>query len=285
MIRFLLLVAIVLGFALPAESLDLKASTVWTNLTWASSRQADTAGETFSGSDLYGNGSLLLTQKLKNDFALSSGWVGDPIQRGRIFLKLGYSQENFSVSLSPFVGTLTTPQTWFNPGMSLRLQTTKPGLGFIGAGFLTTFAPVANNGDAYTSGMHAEVGMYLEHGILTFSVENKAFLTDTNGVFVKDSQTRYLFDTEVFEKNIPFRFAVDLGYQTLSRTYTAPAVTSTQIDSCLFGGKLSWVTSPRSSVFVKALVSLFSLGEGAAIYGVPSSTALFELEAGFTYQE
>ena len=285
MIRFLLFVGIVLGVALPVEALEWKASTLWTNLTWAPSRQADTAGETFSGSDLYGNGSLLLTQKLKNDFSLSSGWVGDPIQRGRIFLKVGYSQENFALSLSPFVGTLTTSQTWFNPGMSLRLQATKPGLGFIGAGFLTTFAPVTSNGDAYTSGMHAEAGVYLEHGILTFSVENKAFLTDDNGVFVKDSQTRYLFDTDVFEKNIPFRLAVDLGYQTLNRTYTASAVTWTQIDTGLFGGRVSWVTSAHSSVFLKALVSLFSLGEGAAIYSVPSSTALFELEAGFDYQD
>ncbi len=285
MIRFILILGILVSSGIPASALDWQASTLWTNLTWAPSRQADTAGETFSGSDLYGNGSLLLTQKLKNDFTLSSGWVGDPIQRGRIFLQLGYSQENFSLALSPFVGTLTTPQTWFNPGMSLNLQVTKPGLGFIGGGFLTTFAPVASNGDEYTSGMDAVAGVYLEHGILTFSVANKAFLTNNSGIFVKDSQTRYLFDTEVFEKNIPFRIAVDLGYQTLNRTYTSSAITWTQIDTGLFGGRLSWVTSPHTSFFLKTLISLFSLGEGATLYSVPSSTALFELEAGISYQD
>jgi hypothetical protein len=265
-------------------SLDLELSTRFDSLYWAPTRGDNTAGYTYRGSDLFWNIQGSVTQELQDGLLFKGGVQIDPILRWRAYSQLSYSLENMTLQFAPFLGVFNTTQKWFNPGLDAQVQYAWPGFMFVRGGFLTTFAPVAKTGDYYINGLSAAVGALLENGIVTFSIEDKSSSFRVSDVLTTvDESTKYWVDTEMFLKNVPFRWAVLTGYQVTRRSYVEAAQVDTSIHSVLVGGRISWDFGAGTVVYAQGETSFFNTGWDATVMKLPTSTPVFDVVAGVRY--
>jgi hypothetical protein len=264
---------------------EVDSSAMVTNLYWASSRNADTTGVTFNGQDYFWNWNESITEAIGKEMEVRLGWLTDPILRHQVFVDFMGHYDNLSYSVGPVLGAFNTQQNWFSPGLRAELQYTQPGVFFFRTHLETSFPPILAPGDTYSGELKGSLGLYLENGIVTLEAENKTFVENKSNTNVKDNLTKYQMETEIFVKNFPMRLAIDLGYQTLSRIYY-PFNTSisTQVDSALFGGRLTWDINSKSTVYLKEENSLFSFGQNSTAYSVPDYGLLFSLEVGYRWK-
>ena len=264
---------------------EVDSSAMVTNLYWAPSRNADTPGETFNGQDYFWNWNESFKAALGKELEVRTGWLTDPILRHQLFVDFMGHYNNLSFSVGPVLGTFNTQQTWFSPGIRTEFQYTLPGVLFFRTHLETSFPPLLAPGDTYSGELKGSLGFYLENGIVTLEAENKTFVENKSNTNVKDNLTKYLMDTEIFVKNFPMRLAIDLGYQSLSRIYyPVNTSVSTQVETALFGGKITWDINSKSSIYVKEENSLFSFGQQSTVYSVPDYGLLFSLEAGYRWK-
>jgi hypothetical protein len=285
MIRTLRWAALLFLSASSAWSLDLELSTRYDTFYWAPTRDNDTAGYTFRGSDLFWNVQGSVTQELQDGLLFKGGVDIDPILRWRAYSQLSYTLENMTLQFAPFLGIFDSTQKWFNPGLEANVQYTWPGFMFVRGGFLTTFAPVSKTGDYYLSGLSAAVGALLENGIVTFKIEDKSATFRINDTLTTvDETTKYWVDTEMFLKNVPFRWAVLTGYQVTKRSYVETgSEVNTPVHSLLLGGRFSWDFGSGTTAYVQGETSFFNTGWDSTVMDMPSSTVLFDLIAGVRY--
>jgi hypothetical protein len=265
-------------------SLDLDLSTRFDSLYWAPGRGDNTAGYTFRGSDLFWNIQGSVTQELQDGLLFKGGVQIDPVLRWRAYSQLSYSLENLTLQFAPFLGLFNTTQKWFNPGLDAMVQYTWPGFMFVRGGFLTTFAPVSKTGDYYLTGLSAAVGALLENGIVSFNIEDKsATFRVSDTLTTVDASTKYWVDTEMFLKNVPFRWAVLTGYQVTRRSYVETAQVDTSVHSVLLGGRFSWDFGGGTTAYIQGETSFFNTGWDSTVMKLPSTTPVFDAVAGVRY--
>jgi len=271
-------------FASTAFGIDLETSFRFDNLYWAPTRTSSTAGKTFDGTDLFWNLQGSISQELGDGLTFKGGIEVDPILRARAYSRLGVALDSLTLSFTPFLGTFSSTQKWFNPGLEAMVEYTWPGLMFVRGGFLTTFAPVSKEGDYYLSSQAAAVGFLSENGIVSFNIEDKAATFRQSATLTTvDSSTKYWMDTEMFLKNFPLRWAILTGYQVTGRSYVTTVEVSTPVHSVLLGGRLSYDFGGGTVVWVQGEASLFNVGWNDTILNLGSSKTLFQTVAGVHY--
>jgi len=284
MIRTLLCAVLLFLGASSAWSLDLELSTRLDSLYWAPTRDNDTSGHTFQGTDLFWNVQGSVTQELQDGLLFKGGVEIDPVLRWRAYSQLSYNLENMTLQFAPFLGIFNSTQKWFNPGMDASVQYTWPGFMYVRGGFLTTFAPVSKTGDYYLSGLSAVVGLLMQNGIVSFHIEDKsATFRASDSLTTVDASTKYWLDTEMFLKNFPLHWAVLTGYQVTKRSYIAAAEVDTPVHSALLGARFSWDFGSGTTAFLQAESSFFNTGWDDTVMAVPSSRVIFDTVAGVRY--
>jgi hypothetical protein len=143
---------------------------------------------------------------------------------------------------------------------------------------------VSKTGDYYLSGLSAAVGALLENGIVSFNIEDKsATFRVSDTLTTVDASTKYWMDTEMFLKNVPFRWAVLTGYQVTRRSYVETAQVDTSVHSVLLGGRVSWDFGAGTVVFVQGETSFFNTGWDDTVMKLASTTPVFDMVAGVRY--
>jgi len=262
---------------------DMEVSFRTDNLYWAPTHRDTAAGRTYQGADLFWSLEGSVTQELGDGLLFKGGIVNDPVLRTRAYTQLGFTLDNLSLNFSPFLATFNSTK-WFSPGMEAMVEYTWPGLLFVRGGFLTTFAPVAKNGDYYLSSLTAGVGALLENGILSFNVVDKMATFQLPGTLTTvDGSTKYWVDLEMFLKNFPLRWAFLTGYQLTNRTYLDATEVSTPVHSVLIGARLAWDFGQGTTTYLQGESAFFQQGWDDTILKVPSSTAVFQAACGVRY--
>lgn len=253
------------------------------NLYWAPSHRDTVDGRTYQGADLFWTVEGSITQELGDGVLFKGGVINDPVLRSRAFTQLGFALNSLSLNFSPFLATFNSSK-WFSPGMEALVEYTWPGLLFVRGGFLTTFSPVAKNGDYYLSSLTASVGGLLENGILTLNVVDKAATFQLpDGLTTVDGSTKYWVDLEMFLKNFPLRWAFLTGYQLTNRTYLTASEVSTPVHSLLIGARFAWDFGQGTTTFLQGESAFFQQGWNGAVVRVPSQTAVFQASTGVRY--
>ena len=284
MLRRLVVAVFGCTLALVASAAELETAGSISNLYWAPDRIDNTAGHTMTGSELFWQVEGSVSQDFSDGLRFKGGVEQDPILKRRLFAELGFDVNNLTIHFTPFVGLINTAQKWFNPGLEASVRYVFPGVGFVEGGFSTSFAPLSKVGDYYISSEFASVGISVENGIITFSVDDRSSIVRSTSLLdVQDYQTRYLLDTEIFYKNFPVRTNLILGYQLMGRAYIASSPHDTPLHSALGGLRLTMLVGPDFSVYSEGIASLVNLGLGDTLLKVPDSSLLFELKTGLKF--
>ena len=263
---------------------DLEVSSRVSNLFWSPTKANNVAGYTYDGSDLFWNLQGSITQEVGEGLLFMGGLENDPVLRQRVYGQLAFSLDNLTISFTPFIGTFSSAQKWFNPGMEAQVEYTWPGVLFLRGGFLTSFAPVSKVGDYYLASLTAASGAQLENGIVTFLIEDKSATFRTKETLtIVDTSTKYWLDTEMFLKNFPLRWAVLMGYQKTGRSYVTNAEVTTSLHSFLLGARFAWDFGMGTQIFAQAESSLFNVGWDSTVMKLPSTAAVFQTVTGVRY--
>jgi hypothetical protein len=96
-------------------------------------------------------------------------------------------------------------------------------------------------------------------------------LEEKSNLLIEDSVTRYFFKADVFSKNVPYTCRVDLGYQSLSRSYSFYSVSTSAAGASLdrtsetdefkalyIGLETSYTASPAFKVLLGAEMPVYS---------------------------
>jgi hypothetical protein len=263
-----------------AFCLDLGVE-VWTgNLGFRSDRPA--ADVSLPGADYLLGGSVFVAQPITESFSFETGFFSDPILRNISYTLFQYEEKVISIGVGPFFGFFNdaTATTILKPGISTSVKVEMPGIVFIkfrsdssiGGGLVEVGSYLQEKTDV-------SLGVYIHNAICSLNLSQRKFTQKQDAYTVIDALTDYSFQTDIFQKNTPYRVLISLGYQILSKTYIGTATATHILNSVIVGTDLDF-TFLDSAVFTLNLESnVYSFGQGQLVGS--SANYLFRAFTGF----
>ena len=229
-----------------------------------------------------------------NGIGFSFGFEKDPIQRNSLFASIRYDHEYFFIEGGPFFGLFNTKKLPVNPGVSGTLGLMLPGIVFVEAGGATTLAaiPMEKEGNYSQTGADLKAGFWVPHVIcsLNMSLKNNT-LRDTTTTLIEDELHRYFFRADVFTKNYSYTVKVDMGFQSLKRSYTSLDVVGSDIVKTTQTDEFRSLFIGMEGTFTIIPGLKFVLGGEIPVYSwsvrpmedPPQKTIFFEARAGIIF--
>jgi hypothetical protein len=205
------------------------------------------------------------------------GFDRDPVLRNRIITNIRFNFEYIHLDIGPFIGPLNNGDQVITPGISAGLTAEWPGIlfGRLAAGS-TIGAGLNDDGDYIQQNGEIAFGFWVPHVINTLNVSLRSFTEQIGDERIEDRWIRYQYTADVFSKNVPYTVHIDMGYQTLERSYSAGGTDT--LKSVFIG----FETTIRINSTVKALLGaempVYSWGEKPL--GNPGRTVLFQAHTG-----
>jgi hypothetical protein len=133
----------------------------------------------------------------------------------------------------------------------------------------------------YTAEMTSfSLGFWLPNLVNTLSVNSKKYSTyQTNTLYTEDELHRFSNRFQIHAKPEPYTIAIDMGYQTLSRSYNSSDKDT--LRSIFLGFETALTVKPRLTIVFGAEMPIYSWGIES-----PGSTGhiwLFQAFAGFVW--
>ncbi|MDR2159008.1 MAG: hypothetical protein LBP23_02950 [Treponema sp.] len=209
----------------------------------------------------------------------------DPILRnrlgGEVELRLSFLHFSFGPVISPF----NTGESLISPGFSGRLELQFPGLVFGSLAASSNFGTaLASTGDFLQQSGEAALGFWAPNVVCTLQVNTRSFTERiSRNLLIKDDLTRYQFRADVFSKNVPYTIRVDLGYQSLKRSYSGGTADDTdEFESIYLGFEGSYRVVPRIRIILGVEMPVYSWGSNP-LKSPGRSTVLFNAHAGLNW--
>src|SRR5271157_1335651 len=262
--------------AASAAGLDLGLQTWAGNLGFTTDRTStDTR---FPGSNYFWGLSLYGSQPITDKFGFETGFYSDPVLRNISYTLFSYNEKVISLGVGPFFGFFNDSGTLLKSGISTSVKLQLPGVVFVSFRSDSSIGgELVQEGDYLQQRDDISFGFYVLNAICTLSLDTRKFEQKTDVDTVVDSLTIYSFSTDVFQKNVPYRFIVKFSYQSLAREFITGAVTAT-LNSLVLGTELD-ITMPGSVVLQAGIEgSVYSFGQGTLVGS--SEAFLFRTFAG-----
>jgi hypothetical protein len=232
------------------------------------------------GGDYFWGVSIFGSQPLSDSITLESGFYSDPVLRNTSRTIFTYSTKFLSVGIGPIFGLFNDLGTPVKSGISSFVRLEYPG-----TVFLTLRSDSSLGGSLVQVGDYAQertdvaLGVYFPNAICTLSVTTRSFEQKAASQDVTDSLTEYIFATEIFKKNVPYRLRVWMGYQDLSRTYVTGSTVTATLGSVILGTQVDVTLAGPVTLRAGVEGNIYSFGLGTLIGG--DSAFLFRSYAGF----
>ncbi|MDR2020284.1 MAG: hypothetical protein LBQ14_05895 [Treponema sp.] len=205
------------------------------------------------------------------------GFDRDPVLRNRIITNISFNFEYIHLDIGPFIGPFNTRDRVITPGISAGFAAEWPGIlfGRLTAGS-TVGAGLNAGGDYVQQNGEIAFGFWAPYVINTLSASLRSFTEQTGGGKIEDRWIRYQYTADVFSKNVPYTVHIDMGYQTLERSYSAGGTDT--LKSVFLGFETTVRINPMVKVLLGAEMPVYSWGEKPL--GNPGRTVLFQAHTG-----
>jgi hypothetical protein len=178
--------------------------------------------EQFEGR-LFQTGRIKISGEAENNFYYDGGFERDFLLRNRLFANMGLKLEYVTLEVGPLMGLFNSKDQTINPGFSAGLGLEFPGILFITLKASSSLGSILNiTGNYLQKTGEISAGFWVPYAICSFNMITKGFdVEEKADLLIEDSANRYFFRADVFSKNVPYTCRVDLGYQSLKRSYSA----------------------------------------------------------------
>jgi hypothetical protein len=276
------LLGLLLGLPLGGFSLDLTLKGGLGNMNFDPERREALGEGVFSPSGIYPLGQIRIDWEYSGTMNFSAAFERDPLLRNTIGANVGFTTGVIRLDMGPFMGFFNTPGDTMTPGISTAINLEIPGRVFasvkvastIGAGLKVQGGYVQESGEI-------SLGFWVPYVVVTLGVKNRGFTEQiTDNLVIMDEQIRYQFGADVFAKNVPYTVHIDMGYQSLKRSYVTPEPVATdELKSIFVGFEAVFTIRPFTRLILGAESPLYSWGE-APLKAPPINTPLFQAHAG-----
>ncbi|MDR2109952.1 MAG: hypothetical protein LBP32_01450 [Spirochaetaceae bacterium] len=209
-------------------------------------------------------GQVRLAGDYSNFISFAAAFERDPVLRNRVTTDFGLNIGYFRLNVGPFMGPFNTREKIITPGLTAGLTLEIPGIffGSIAAGS-TIGTTLRTPGEYLQQTGEITLGFWLPHVISALSVNLRSFSEQEGGdLVIQDELVRYQFSAEVFTKNVPYTVHIDMGYQTLERSYSSAAQSDSDKLKSVFLGFESYVRlNPFVKLILGAEMPVYSWGE------------------------
>jgi hypothetical protein len=204
-----------------AFGLDFRVAGGLGNLAFDKDRTGPLGSETFEFV-YHPFGLVRLEGDYSDIISFDAGFEMDPILRNRIITNISFNTDYVRFDIGPFMGAFNTEEKIINPGIGSTLTLELPGIIFGSVSAASTLGAAVNaRGDYLQEAGEIALGFWIPHVICTLSLQSRAFTEKAEGdLVIKDERLRYQLRADVFAKNVPYTVYVDIGYQSLKRSYT-----------------------------------------------------------------
>jgi len=161
---------------------------------------------------------------LKGDYSDKIGYFfsleRDSVLQNTLSGGITVDLEYINIELGPFAGLLNTSLQPLKAGIMGGIELSYPGIIFGSIKGLSSIGSQSDfPGDYIQSGAEVNLGFWLPNVIPRLSYSVKSFTRREDSVLLRDELTRYLFSAEVFSKNVNYTIRVDMGFESLKRSY------------------------------------------------------------------
>jgi hypothetical protein len=289
--------------AVNAGALELTVSGGGGNFSYDLDRENSlgAAGEAFESKG-YGYGLVGLKGDFSDLVGFSIALERDSIMRNRFVTNADIRLGRLKLEVGPFVGIFNDARQPLNAGISAGMGVEIPGIlfGSIKAGS-TIGALASQAGENLQQTSDISIGFWVPHVVCTLSMNGKSFTNRANELLMtKDERIRYQFQADVFGKNIPYTIQVNIGYQSLKRSYmpqgsaaivddgtfsgifvSVPSETD-ELRSVYFGFEATYRIVPQIQVMLGAEMPIYSWSK-EPMQSPNREKAFFELNAGIVW--
>jgi hypothetical protein len=208
-------------------------------------------------------GAVSLEGKFSDMVDFSAAYERDPVLGNRIFGSVGFKMSVFRLDFGPFVGLFNSGERALTPGIAAALALEFPGVifGSLKAGS-TLGSPASFAGDYLQQTGEFALGFWVPYVVCTLSINSRGFTRwKTGDLLMKDELIRYQFRADVFTKNVPYTIRIDMGYQSLKRSYMSSAgATADELKSIYIGVEGSYRIIPSLRLILGMEMPVFVWG-------------------------
>ena len=239
-------------------SMELEVSGGLGNLMFDKSRTISLTegGEVFKPK-IFTFGQIRLSGEHKN-LTFNAGFEADPILRNSLFGNIGLESEYFLFEIGPFLGIYNTREMPFIPGISGGLKFQRPGVVFAQANASSSLAFYNREKTGHYSlySVDFAAGFWLPNAICSLNMGLQRFTQRASRDYlIGDHLDRYFLRAHFFAKNVPFTLRLDLGYQSLKRSYTN---NTDEIESIFAGFEGYFTINERLKIILGAEIPVYT---------------------------
>ncbi|HOV62273.1 MAG TPA: hypothetical protein PLG43_00135 [Spirochaetia bacterium] len=241
-------------------SMDIGGMFHFGNLTLDQASTAPVAD--FDGTEYDWGVSVFGSEKLSDKISIDAGLYYDPVLKYTTYTLFEYDESFFSIGVGPFFGLFNTMETPLKSGISTTFRVELPGVVF--ASFRADSSiggRLIKEGDYIQERNEVSLGFYVPNAIVSLNLITKDYAEKAASREIDTSFTEYSFKTEVFQKNIPYRFLLSFGYQKLVKTFADDSDTSDNtIHSLVLGTDINADLSKALSLLINLESSIYTFG-------------------------
>ncbi len=223
--------------------------------------------------------SVFGSQQVSDSMSINTGFVQDTILRNMAYTTVTFQSNYFSIGAGPLLGVFNSTASPLTPGIETSVRIQIPGIVYLSYGGDSSLgASLVQTGDYLQQRSNVSLGFYIPNAIASANILTKKYTGKTATGSTIDQLTLYSFQTDIYQKNVPYRVNLTFGYQTLSKTFVVGSTTTiAQLGSIIVGTRLNFnisdfltfVADLNSSVYTfgqKSLVGLSNPGPNGYLF-------------------
>ena len=227
----------------------------------------DTASENPLGSgefkgNFYPLVRLTVSDQISDSIGCSATLERDPVLRNTLSCDMIIESGFLKLSVGPLFGLFSTWQTPVKPGISAGICFEFPGIIFIDLKGGASFGTIREKGDYTMELSRIALGFWLPNLVNTISITNHRFtMAKTSSLTTEDELFRVCNRIDIYAKNIPYTISIDMGYQSLKRSYDGTANGEDLIRAVFLGFETAITIKPSFIFHLGAEVPVYIWGK------------------------
>lgn len=223
-------------------------------------------------------------QELSDELRLALSFRSDPVLRNVGYTLLTYTDRFFSLRLGPFFGILNSPNTILQSGLSTTVELFVPGIAVLTLRSDNSLSGrLVVTGDYIQEQSELSVGFFVPNAIPRVYVRTKRYTWKTDAGEAVDSFSAYGLETDIFQKNIPYRVVLDFSYQDTTRSFVEATTTTHRFGALVVGTEVSIELFDRLTLTADLESNVYAFGRDALVGQTVADRFLFRLRTGLSY--
>ena len=229
-------------------------------------RSRTSADTTYTGMYFPWGINVGIKHPINNQIGISASWIMDPILRNTLYTQFTFRESFINIAVGPFFGVFNSSSSILKSGINAVIQVEYPGIVFFRFRADSTIGGrLIETGDYLQERNDIVFGFYVPNAICSLGLTTKKYTEKVAAGETVDQLTEYFFDTEIFQKNVPYKVNVRFAYHRLTKTFLEAATTVHGLGSLVVAFRVDVDVTKYLTIFARLDSSIYTFGTDALL--------------------